>query len=160
MAMHIVGVQVDGDQHLIPVAPHPSGGFLADGECLLRRDLTLTEALDAVVAHHFSPQTEPPLHSDHLGVGVLRRAVDAAGKHLEVGLVIVLCVAQGGVQILVEIFRQRGLVGVIGVVQRCFQIPIHRPEACYSHIASPLSRQQECCCDLLQHRINSLVKFR
>ena len=158
--MHIVGVQVGSDEYLIFVTPHLSCGFLANGERLLRRDLALFEALNAVVADDLSTQTESPLHGDHLGVGVLRRAVDAAHKHLAVGLIVVLCVAQSGAQILVEIFRGGGLVGVIGVVQRCFQIPIHRPEACYSHIASPLSRQQECCCDLLQHRINSLVKFR
>lgn len=53
MAVNIVGVQVDGNEHLIPVAPHPPCGFLANGECLLRRDLSLFEALDAVVAHHW-----------------------------------------------------------------------------------------------------------
>lgn len=71
MAVHIVGVQMDADQHLIPLTPHSSGGFLADGERLLRRDLALTKALNAVVADDLSPQTEPPLHGDHLGVGVL-----------------------------------------------------------------------------------------
>ena len=97
MAMHIVGVQVDGDQHLIFVAPHLSCGFLADGECLLRRDLAFFEALDAVVAHHLATQPKPPLDGDHLSVGVLRRAVDTADKHFAVGLIVVLCIAQGGV---------------------------------------------------------------
>ena len=71
MAMQIVGIQVDGDKHLILVAPHSSGGFLADFKSLLRRDLTLTKALNAVVADDLSTQTELPLHGDHLGVGVL-----------------------------------------------------------------------------------------
>ena len=97
MAMHIVGVQVDGDEHLIPVAPHLSCCLLADGERLLRCDLALTEALNAVVAHHLATQTESPLHGGHLGVGVLRRAVDAAHKHFAVGLVVVLRIAQGSV---------------------------------------------------------------
>ena len=97
MAMHIVGVQVDGDQHLIPIAPHPPCCLLADGKRLLRRYLALTKALNAVVAHHLATQTESPLYGDHLGVGVLRRAVDAAHKHLAVGFIVVLCVAQGGV---------------------------------------------------------------
>ena len=55
MAMHIVGVQVDCDQHLIPVAPHLPCGFLADGKGLLWRDLTFTEALNAVVANDLPP---------------------------------------------------------------------------------------------------------
>ena len=93
MAMHIVGIQMDGNEHLIPVAPHPPCCLLANGERLLRRGLTLTKALDAVVTHHLATQTESPLYGDHLGVGVLRRAVDTAGKHFAVGFVIVLCVA-------------------------------------------------------------------
>ena len=97
VAMHIVGVQVDGDQHLIPVAPHPSCGFLANGKRLLRRDLALAKALNTVVAHHLATQPKSPLDGDHLGIGVLRRAVDAAHKHFAVGLVIVLCIAQSGV---------------------------------------------------------------
>ena len=126
MTMHIIGVQVDGNEHLIPIAPHPSCGFFANCKRPLWGDLSLFEALDAVVAHHFSPQTEPPLHGDHLGVGVLCRAVDTAHKHFAVGLVIVLGVTQGGVQILVQIFRCGGLVGIVGVVQCGFQIFEHR----------------------------------
>ena len=97
MAVNIVGIQVDGDQHLIPVAPHLPRGFLANGKRLLRRDITLTKALNAVVAHHLATQAEPPLDGDHLGVGVLRRAVDTAHKHFAVGLIVVLCIAQGSV---------------------------------------------------------------
>ena len=141
MAVHIVGVQVDGDQHLIPLTPHSSGGFLADGERLLRRDLALTKALNAVVTDHLATQAESPLYGDHFGIGVLRRAVDTSHKHLMVGLVVVLHILQGGVQIFIEIFRQRGFVGVVCIVQRRFQIPIHRPEARNCHVASPLSRQ-------------------
>ena len=135
MAMHIVGVQVDGDQHLIPLTPHSSGGFLADGERLLRRDLALTKALNAVVADDLSTQTESPLHSDHLGIGVLCRAVDTAHKHLAVGFIIVLCVTQGSIQILVQIFRVGGLVGIVGVVQRGFQVFEHRPKVRDRHTA-------------------------
>ena len=89
--------QVDSDKHLIPVAPHPPCGFLANGKRLLRRDLAFTKTLNAVVADNFSTQTESPLDGDHLGVSVLRRAVDTADKHLAVGFVIVLCVAQGSI---------------------------------------------------------------
>lgn len=158
--MHIVGVQMDSNEHLIPVAPHLPRGFFADGKRLLRRDLTLTKALNAVVAHHLATQTESLLDGDHLGVGVLRRAVDAAHKHFAVGFIVVLCIAQGGIQILVEIFRCGGLVGIVGVVQRGFQVFEHRPESCHRHTASPLFRQQEFCCDLLQHRVNFLVQLR
>ena len=157
MAMHIVGIQMDADQHLIPIAPHPPCCLLADGECLLRCNLTLLKTLNAVVADDLSTQTEPPLDGDHLGVGVLRRAVDAAGKHLAVGFIVVLCIAQGSVQLLVQIFRCGGLVGIVGVVQCGFQIFEHRPEACHRHTASPLSGKQKLCCDLLQHRTNFLV---
>ena len=160
VAMHIVGVQVDGNEHLIFVAPHPPCGFLADGECLLRRDLTLTEVLNAVVSDHLATQTESPLHGDHFGIGVLRRAIDTSHEHFAVGLVVVLRVTQSGVQILVQIFRCGGLVGIVGVVQRGFQVFEHRPKACNSHTASSLSRQQEFCCDLLQHRTNFFVQLR
>ena len=97
VAMHIVGIQVDGHEHLIPITPHLSCCLFTDGERLLRRDLTLTKALNAVVAHHLATQPEPPLDGDHLGVGVLCRAVNTAHKHFAIGFVIVLCVAQGGV---------------------------------------------------------------
>lgn len=97
VAVNIVGIQVDGDQHLIPVAPHPPCCLLANGKRLLRRDLALTKALNAVVADNFSTQPEPPLDSDHLSIGVLRRAVDSTHEHLAAGLIVVLCVAQGSV---------------------------------------------------------------
>lgn len=97
MAMHIVGVQVDGDQHLIPITPHPSCCLLADGERLLRCDLAFTKALNAVVTDHLATQPEPLLDGDHLGVGILCRAVDTADKDLPVSLVIVFCIPQGGV---------------------------------------------------------------
>ena len=160
MAVNIVGVQVDGNEHLIPVAPHLSCCFLSDYKGLLRRDLAFTKALNAVVADDLSTQTESPLHSDHLGIGVLCRAVDTAHKHLAVGFIIVLCVTQGSIQILVQIFRCGGLVGIVGVVQCGFQVFEHRPKACHRHTASPLSRQQEFCCDLFQHRADFFVQLR
>ena len=100
------------------------------------------------------------LDGDHLGISVLRRAIDTSREHFAVGLIVVLCVTQGGVQILVQIFRGGGLVGIVGVVQRGFQIFEHRPESCHRHTASPLSGQQEFRCDLLQHRVNFLVQLR
>ena len=160
MAMHIVGIQMDSNEHLIPVAPHPPCCLLADGERLLRCDLALLKTLNAVVAHHLATQTESPLHGDHLGVGVLRRAVNAAHKHFAVGFIIVPRIAQSGVQILIEIFQCGGLVGIVGVVQRGFQVFEHRPKARNSHSASPLSRQQEFCCDLFQHRADFFVQLR
>ena len=36
-----------------------------------------------------------------------------------------------------------GLIGIVGVVQRGFEIFEHWPKACNSHIASSLSRQQK-----------------
>ena len=113
-----------------------------------------------MVADDLSTQSESPLHGDHLGIGVLRRAVDTADKHFAVGFIVVLCIAQGGIQILIEIFRGSGLVGIVGVVQCGLQVFEHRPEACYRHTASPLSRQQEFCCDLLQHRADFFVQLR
>ena len=160
VAMHIVGVQVNGNQHLISVAPHSPCGFLADGERPLRCNLTLTKTLNAVVTDHLATQTKPSLYGDHFGAGVLRRAVDAADKYFAVGLVIVLCVAQGGVQILVEIFQCGGFVGIVGVVQRGFQVFEHRPKACHRHSASSLFRQQKFCCDLFQHHADFFVQLR
>ena len=59
-----------------------------------------------------------------------------------------------------DLFRCGGLVGIVGVVQRGFQVFEHRPKACYRHSASPFSRQQEFCCDLLQNCGNFFVEFR
>ena len=56
--MHIVGVQVNGNQHLISVAPHSPCGFLADGERPLRCNLTLTKTLNAVVTDHLATQAK------------------------------------------------------------------------------------------------------
>lgn len=90
--MHIVGVQMDSNEYLIPITPHPSCCLLADGECLLRRDLAFTKALNAVVAHHLATQPKPPLYGNHFGVGVLLGAVNTAYIHLAVGLIIVFSV--------------------------------------------------------------------
>ena len=92
MTVNVVRVQVDGDKHLILISPHSPCGFLANGECLLRRNLALLEALNTVVADDLSPQAESPLDGDHLGIGVLLGAVDAAHKYLTVGLVVVFCI--------------------------------------------------------------------
>jgi hypothetical protein len=59
------------------------------------------------------------LYGNHFGVGVLRRTVDAANKQLTVCFIIIFRIAQGGVQVIIEIFRGGGFVGIVGVVQRC-----------------------------------------
>lgn len=59
-----------------------------------------------------------------------------------------------------DLFRCGGLVGIVGIVQRGFQVFEHRPKACYGHTASPLSRQQEFCCDVFQHRADFFVQLR
>ena len=93
MAVNVICVQVDGDEYLISVAPHSSCGFLADCKRLFRRDLALTKTLYSVITNNFPTQAEPPLHGDHLRIGVLFGAVDAAHKHLPVGLAVVLHIA-------------------------------------------------------------------
>lgn len=55
------------------------------------------KSLPAVKVGRENRIAKSPLDGDHLGVGILRRAVDAADKHFAVGFIIVLCVAQGSV---------------------------------------------------------------
>ena len=55
VAMDVVCVQVDGDEHLILTSPHSPCSLLTNFKGLFRRDLAHLEALDAVVADHLSP---------------------------------------------------------------------------------------------------------
>ena len=71
MAMQVVCIQMNGDKHLIFVAPHPSCGFLTNFKCLLRRDLSFGKTLYAVIADNFSFHPEPTLYGNHFGISVL-----------------------------------------------------------------------------------------
>lgn len=68
-------------KHLIPVAPHPAGRFLADLKGHLRRDLTRPKTLDSVVSHHTATVAKAFLNSRHLPIGILLGAADSANKH-------------------------------------------------------------------------------
>ena len=118
VTMQVIRVQMNSHKHLISISPHLSCGFLADFKRLLRCDFARLKALYSVIGNNLTFHTKPPLYGYHLGIGVLLWAVDTAGKHLAVGFVIVLCVTQGSIQILVEIFRCGGFVGIVGVVKR------------------------------------------
>ena len=119
-----------GNKRLILVAPHPSRGFLADFKRLLRRYLTGLEALYAVIGNDFAFHAETPLNGDHLGIGVLLGTVDTADKHLFVGFVIILGIAECGIQVFVKVLFRGSLVGVVGVFKCCFQISVNGPESC------------------------------
>ena len=94
MAVNIVGIQVDGNEHLIPVAPHSSCCFLADSERLLRCDLARFKTLYPMITDDLATQTEPPLYGNHFGIGILLGAVNTANIHFAVGLIIVFSVRE------------------------------------------------------------------
>ena len=71
MTMQVVCIQMNGDENLIFVAPHTSGGFLADLKCLFRCDLAFGKALYAVIADDLSFHPNPTLDGNHFGIGVL-----------------------------------------------------------------------------------------
>ena len=92
MTMHIFSVQVNSHKHLIPIAPHLSGGCFADFKSLLRCNLACLKALYSVIADNLATKPEPPLYGNHFGISILLGAVDTADIHFAVGLIIVFSV--------------------------------------------------------------------
>ena len=120
MAMHIVCIQMNGHKHLIPIAPHLSGGCFSDFKCLLRGDFARLKTLYSVVPDHLATKSKPMLYSNHFDIGILLGAVYTAHIHFTVGLIIVFSVRKRRIQIIVKIFSCSGLVGIVGIVKRCF----------------------------------------
>ena len=134
MAMQVIRIQMNGNKHLISVAPHPSCGLLADLKRLLRCNLSFGKALYAVIADDLSFHSESALYGNHFGIGILLGAVYPTDVHFLVGFVIVFGITERRVQILIEVFSRSGLVRIICVFERSVQIPADGPESCNCHI--------------------------
>ena len=118
--MHIICIQMNGHKHLILVTPHPPCSFHTDFKGLLRCDVTSCKALYSVIPDYLSSQTESPLYGNHFGIGILLRAVDTANIHFAVGFVVVLGIRKRRIQIVIQISAVDGLIGIVGLVKRCF----------------------------------------
>ena len=120
MAMHIFSVQMNSHKHLIPIAPHLSGGCFADFKRLLRRDLARLKTLYSVIPDNLATQTEPSLYGNHFGIGILLGAVNTANIHFAVGFVVVFSVRKRRIQIIVKIFSCSGFIRIVSIVKSCF----------------------------------------
>ena len=118
-----------GNQHLVFVAPHFLCRFLADFKRLLRCYFAGLKALNSVIGNDLAFHTETPLNGDHLGIGVLLGTVDTADEHLPVGFVVILGIAECGIQVFVKVLFRRSLVGVVSVFKCCFQVSVNGPES-------------------------------
>ena len=115
MIMEVFRVKVAGYDYFVLVTPHPFCSLNADLMAKLRRHLAGLKALIPVVADITAKLAKSVLGCHHLFIGSMLGAVDAGNEHLLVGLVIVLCVPQGGIQIRIEILFQRGFVRIIQI---------------------------------------------
>ena len=132
MIMQIFRVQMGGHHHLIILTPHPICRFHADGMGLLRGDLTFGKALIAVVGHIAAQLAKPTLCCHHGLTGLLPGAVDSADIHPLIGFTVILGIAQGLVEVCIQILLLSGLIRIPGVVDDLLQPSLYRPESCRS----------------------------
>lgn len=79
VAVGVIRIQMDGDQHLISVAPHSAGGLLSDRERFFRSDFACRETLYPVVGDDLSTVAEMFLYCSHLFVSALICCLDSTG---------------------------------------------------------------------------------
>ena len=114
--MDVIGIEMRGDDHLIFRAPHLSRGFNANLMRFLGSNLALGKALISVVGDILTALTETALDGNHFVISVMLGAVNTRDKCRMIGLVIVLHIANGGIQIFIKIFFGGGFVRIVGVV--------------------------------------------
>ena len=116
MVVNVIGIKVGSDYHLIPCAPHLPCGFHSNLVCFFRCDLACGKALITVISDIFATFTETSLDGNNFVIGVVLRAVDTRYKHCLIGFIIILHIADGGIQIFVKVFLCGGFIGIVGVV--------------------------------------------
>ena len=116
MVVDVIGIKVGSDYHLIPCSPHLPCGFHSDGVCFGWCDLACGKTLIPVISDIFTTFTEAALYGNHFVIGVVLGTVDGRYKHRLVGFIIVLHIADGGIQIFIKIFFGGGFVRIVGVV--------------------------------------------
>ena len=128
--MQAVGIQVSGNDDLKSVAPHSLGKFNADLVSLLWRNLTVLEALKAVVTDNLTRVAPPRFGNHHFISGGGRVAVYACDKETLFGLILI-----GGIfhyinhhlQIRIGVFGVDGLFWVFGIVDWVVKPATHIP---------------------------------
>ena len=115
MIVDVIGIKVGSDYHLIFATPHLPCGFHSSLVRFNGCDLTCGKALIPVISDIFATFTETALNGNHFVVGVMLGAVDTRYKHRLVGFIIILHIADGGIQIFIKVFLCGGLVGIVGV---------------------------------------------
>ena len=128
--MQAVGIQVGGNDDLKSVAPHSLGKFNADLVSLLWRNLTVLEALEAVIADNLTRVAPSRFRNHHFISGGGRVTVYACDKETLLGLILigsVLHYIDHRLQVGFGVFRVGGLFGIFGIVDWVVEPATHIP---------------------------------
>ena len=119
-----------GDNDLKPVAPYSLGKFNADLVCLLWRNLTVLEALEAVIADNLTRVAPSRFGNHHFISGGGRVTVYACDKETLLCLFFigsVLHYIDHRLQVGFGVFRVGGFFGIFGIVDWVVEPATHIP---------------------------------
>ena len=125
-----------GDNDLKPVAPHSLGKFNADLVCLLWRDLTVLEALEAVIADNLTRVAPSRFGNHHFISGGGRVTVYACDKETLLGLILISSVLHyidHRLQVDFGVFGIGGLCRIFGIVDWVVEPATHIPYLANRH---------------------------
>lgn len=122
MVVQIIRIQKGGNNDFIIATPHTPCGFPTYFLRFLRRDLARLKTLIPVIRHIAARF----LGCHHVLIGSLSRAVNGGYIHLLIGLIVISCIPQGGIQIHIKIFFIGGFVGIarLAVKKSAIQKPM------------------------------------
>ena len=128
--MQAVGIQVGGNDDLKSVAPHSLGKFNADLVSLLWRNLTVLEALKAVVTDNLTRIVPLDFGNHHFISGGGRVAIYTCDKETLLGLILISSVLHyidHRLQVGFGVFGVGGLFGIFGIVDWVVEPATHIP---------------------------------
>ena len=128
--MQAVGIQVGGNDDLKSVAPHSLGKFNADLVSLLWRNLTVLEALKAVVTDNLTRIVPLCFGNHHFISGSVRVTISTCDKETLLGLILISSVLHyidHRLQVGFGVFRVGGLFGIFGIVNWMVEPATHIP---------------------------------
>ena len=128
--MQAVGIQVGGNDDLKSVAPHSLGKFNADLVSLLWRNLTVLEALEAVIADNLTRVAPSRFGNHHFISGGGRVTIYTCDKETLLGLILISSVLHyidHRLQVGFGVFGIGGLCRIFGIVDWMVEPATHIP---------------------------------
>ena len=128
--MQAVGIQMGGNDDLKSVAPHSLGKFNADFVSLLWRNLTVLEALKAVVADNLTRVAPLCFGNHHFISGGGRVTIYTCDKETLLGLILISSVLHyidHRLQVSFGVFGIGGLCRIFGIVDWMVEPATHIP---------------------------------